>query len=410
MTAILSPTAYAALLKTLYSNDKVSLLGYAENALFAMLPKMEDFGGDGMKIPVRIGGPQGISNTFANAQTNVYAQNQYAFIVTRGKVYGVARVEGETLDATRGNNAAFISALTDSMDRTILSVSEEISQALYGNGFGVLAQGDGAYTISGAEITLKSAEDSIKFWPGMVLKFASGADGATGIRTGSALVSSVDRVNGKVTVSAAINPGTVTAAANTDYLYRDGSLANGIKGLAAWLPAGTTRVAQLAASFFSVTRSADPEMLGGIVYDGTGRSVEEMILKAASLGARFGAKPKYAFMSFDTYSDLTASLGSKIMYTNPKASDAEVYFPGVKIQTPAGVIEAVGDRMCPSNRIYLLNLDEWKLMSLGKAPKILDHDGNTNLRISDDDGVEIRIGSYLQLACRAPGHQIVITK
>lgn len=408
MATILNPAGFAALLKTLYSKDKLSLLGYAENALFAMLPKKEDFGGDSLKVPVRIGGPQGISNTFATAQSNVFAQEQYAFYITRGKVYGVARIDGEVLDASQGNEKAFISALTDTMDRTILSVSEEISHALYGDGYGVLGVGDGAYSVAGAVIDLASAEDSLKFWPGMVLKFSAAADG-TGLRSGSVVILSVDRINGAITCTGNITTG-ISAAVNSDYMYREGSNANNIKGLAAWLPAGSGRTAALAASFFQVTRSADPDLLGGIVYNGSGRSVEEAILKAASVGGRFGAKPKYAFMSFDTYSDLIASLGSKIQYTNPKAFDAEVFFPAVKIWTPAGMIDAVSDRFCPSDRIYLLNLEEWKLNSLGKAPKILDHDGMKSLRISNDDGLEIRVGAYLQLSCNAPGHQIVITR
>lgn len=404
MASTLNLAAFGALLKTIYSKDKLSLLGYAENALFAMLPKMEDFGGDALKIPVRIGGPQGISNTFATAQANVYAQDQYAFVVTRGKVYGVARVEGETLDASMGNEKAFISALTDSVDRTIISVSEEISQALYGAGYGMLARVI-SNTGAGLTATLYSAEDSLKFWPGMKIKCDNDVDGSS-LKANVLTVVSVNRVSGILTFSADFT----TVGANDDYLFREGSVNNGVKGLGAWLPAGATRTAQLAAAFYGVTRSADPDLLGGIVYDGTGRSVEEMILKGASLGARFGAKPKVAFMSFETYSDLIASLGSKIMYTNPKSYDAEVYFPGVKVWTPAGVIECIGDRFCPSDRIYLLNLDEWKLNSLGKAPKILAHDGNQSLRIAAEDGIELRVGAYLQLSCSAPGHQIVVTK
>jgi len=409
MVATLDTTQFGALLKTLYPKDKVSLLGYAENAFFAMVPKMEDFGGDSMKVAVRVGGTQGNANTFATAQANVYSQNQYAFIITRGKMYGVARIDGETLDASVGNEKAFISALTDTMDRCILSVSEDISQALYGNGFGVLAQGDSAYAVGAAAITLASAEDSIKFWPGMVLKLDAAATGAS-VRAGTVTVSIVDRINGIVTCTGNVTAG-IAAAVNSDYIFREGSVANGLKGLAAWIPAGSTRTAQLAASFFSVTRSLEPAMLGGIVYDGSGRSVEEAILKAASLSGRFGAQPKYAFMSFDVYSDLIASLGSKIMFTNGgvKAFDANIYFPAVRIWTPAGVIEAIGDRMCPSNRIYLLNLDEWKLASLGKAPKILNQDGNQMLRIAAEDGIEIRIGLYGQLICSAPGHATVIT-
>jgi hypothetical protein len=54
----------------------------------------------------------------------------------------------------------------------------------------------------------------------------------------------------------------------------------------------------------------------------------------------------------------------------------------------------------------MLQMDVWKLYSLGAAPKLLNQDGNRVLRQSDEDGVEIRTGYYAQLGCRAPGFNI----
>jgi hypothetical protein len=51
----------------------------------------------------------------------------------------------------------------------------------------------------------------------------------------------------------------------------------------------------------------------------------------------------------------------------------------------------------------MLQLDVWKLYSLGKAPRILDADGLKMLRESSADAVEVRAGYYAQLGCRAPG-------
>ena len=48
-------------------------------------------------------------------------------------------------------------------------------------------------------------------------------------------------------------------------------------------------------------------------------------------------------------------------------------------------------------------MNVWKLYSLGKAPRILDSDGMRFLRDSNADSVEVRVGYYAQLGCRAPG-------
>ena len=56
----------------------------------------------------------------------------------------------------------------------------------------------------------------------------------------------------------------------------------------------------------------------------------------------------------------------------------------------------------------MLSMSFWKLYSLGKCPKILDSDGLRMLRESNADAVEVRVGYYAQLGCRAPGFNATI--
>ena len=56
----------------------------------------------------------------------------------------------------------------------------------------------------------------------------------------------------------------------------------------------------------------------------------------------------------------------------------------------------------------MLQMDTWKLYSLGKAPKILDHDSLKMLRESSSDAVEVRVGYYAQLGCKCPGYNVNI--
>jgi hypothetical protein len=54
----------------------------------------------------------------------------------------------------------------------------------------------------------------------------------------------------------------------------------------------------------------------------------------------------------------------------------------------------------------MLQLDTWKVYSLGKMVRVLDTDGLQMLRQSSADGVEVRYGGYLQIGCNAPGFNV----
>ncbi len=69
----------------------------------------------------------------------------------------------------------------------------------------------------------------------------------------------------------------------------------------------------------------------------------------------------------------------------------------------AGPLKCVSDINVPQSQIFALQLDSWDLFSLNSAPHILDYDNQQILRVSDDDAYQIRVGSYSNLRCRAPG-------
>ena len=93
---------------------------------------------------------------------------------------------------------------------------------------------------------------------------------------------------------------------------------------------------------------------------------------------------------------------SKVQYVDIR-TNAEIGFRGIVINGPRGPIKVIPDQNCPSDRAFMLQMDVWKLYSLGKAPKILDADGMKMLRDSNADSVEVRVGYYAQIGCRAPG-------
>ena len=73
------------------------------------------------------------------------------------------------------------------------------------------------------------------------------------------------------------------------------------------------------------------------------------------------------------------------------------------------LLKIVPDKDCPGGTAYMLQLNNWSLMSIGSCVQLTELDGNRVLRQSADDGIEVRVHSYSQLACTAPGHNCVVT-
>ena len=202
--------------------------------------------------------------------------------------------------------------------------------------------------------------------------------------------------------------------ADGDFIFQDGdepltaTQKKKITGLAGWLPPVAPAPGP-GNEFFGVDRSTDPTRLAGIRYDGSAETIEEAMIGAGALLFREGGRPDVIFMNPLSYSELIKSLGSKVVYDVMRSSDiADVFFEAVRIHLPSGSAMVVADPNCPSGRAYMLQMDTWKLYSLGMAPKILMTDGLRFLRENDADAVEVRAGYYAQMGCTAPGWNATI--
>ncbi|MES1988073.1 MAG: hypothetical protein V4440_08600, partial [Pseudomonadota bacterium] len=94
-----------------------------------------------------------------------------------------------------------------------------------------------------------------------------------------------------------------------------------------------------------------------------------------------------------------------------KHDEADIAFKGITVNAPYGPITVIPDRSCGAQLCYLLSMDTWKLRSLGKAPHVLTYglEGLQGVRVGAADALEIRIGFYGNLVCRAPGWNAVIS-
>jgi hypothetical protein len=408
--ASLDLTAFAAALKTLYPSEAIRNLVYQNNPLFALMPKDESFTGASSTEPITYGTPQNRSNTFSSANTVNTTSLIKAFLLTRKQNYSMASIANEALMASRDDKGAFLKAAKYEIDNALLALTRSIAQQVYRSGTGTIGQISASATINSAStaVAMINPEQIVNLEVGMSIAVSATDGGAA--RSGTAYVVQIDRAAGTFLCSATVggSPAAlnslISAVAVSDYIYQNAGDVNlAITGLSGWL-AGSD-IANSGDSFFGINRAADKVRLGGIKYDGSSQTVEEAIIDAAGVIAREGGRPDMLFISFKDFRNLVKAVGSRQIYTDVNVDEAKVRigFTALILNTAVGAVKVVPDLNCPVGVAFLLQMDTWKLKSLGEAVNLFDGDGLMMIRDASSDALNIRCFSYAQVSCRAPG-------
>lgn len=393
--ATVDGTALAWALKSLWPQKRVEQLTYKNQPFLAMVPKDTNFRGKNRVIGVQYAPTPGRSATFTTAQANKGSHKGVAFTVTRVKDYALASIDGETFEASKGDENSLVEALDNETKAAFLAMKRSLGIALYGTGTGSIGR---RASISTNAITLTDIRQVVNFEVGQVIA-AGPNDSSTALRTGTSVVTAVSRQTGVVSITAS----DITSFADNDYLFAAGDASAKLSGLQAWLPP----TAPGATSFFGVDRSVDTTRLGGVRYDASALPPSEGLVAAANAVGLEGGSPDVMFVHFDQYTNIEHDLGSKVQYDDLKVG--EVGFKALLINGPTGPIKVLPDVNCPYTYGFMLQLDTWKLASIDEAPHILDLDGLKALRDYNADSIELRIGFYGQLYCDAPGWNGIIT-
>jgi len=424
MTA-LNLTSFEAALKVHYTDLRIKNLVYRNNPWLAAIPKMEAFGGKSLPLPLQVGVPQGRSAEFIAAQDNKSPGVYRDFSLTRIRNYGLAAIQNEVLEASVGNANAFMQAAASEIDGILRALTQDLAGGLYANGsgergtVGAISAFPGPAGANTQDVTLSNPTDVVRFETQMRVNFTDAAFVPLGnlpppgppFITGDDIIA-VNRDTGVITIATTADiTGGPTPVVVGSLIFQVGDIPDTtgptpifkkVTGLRGWLP--DVAPAPGDPLFFGVDRASDPTRLGGIRYDGTAETIEEAMIGAGALLFREGGRPDVIFMNPLSYSELIKSLGSKVVYDLMRSSDvADVFFEAVRIHLPSGSAMVVADPNCPSGRAYMLQMDTWKLYSLGMAPKILMTDGLRFLRENNADAVEVRAGYYAQMGCTAPG-------
>ncbi len=404
----LDMTSFDAALKQHYTDDMVLNLVYKDNPFLALVPKYENFGGKNLPIPLIYGNPQNRSKTFSTAQAGTSTSQITDFVLTRVKDYAIATIDNETLEASKGNANAFMEAATTEIDGAISSLTRSLAIGCFRDSAAEIGQVSAEPSEATLVVTLKSSGDITNFEIGQVINIWSAKSAGTqrsydGSNT-DMTITSVDRSAGTFTCSAATYDASGTIAAD-DFIFVKGDRGLGISGLEGWIPATAPTSGD---SHFGVDRSVDTNRLAGVRYDGSSDPIEEALIEGASRVAREGGKVDHCFLSYSKYAELEKALGAKVQYVDLKMN-AEVGFRGIILNGPRGPIKCIPDQNCPDDVAWMVQLNTWKLYSLGKAVRVIDTDGLQMLRQASSDGVEARYGFYGNIGCKGPGFNCRIT-
>jgi hypothetical protein len=350
-----------------------------------------------MKLPVKYGNNPGRSATFSNAQTNSNYTKNVAFFLERASDYAIAKLTNEEIEAAEVDQGAFVRTLQHEIEGATKAAVTSEALSLAEDGEGTLAQIASSQNLTLTALTLRDPEAVVRFEAGQVIQFASAKVGGT-LRTGSLTISTINRNTGVLTMSAALN--TITGITVNDWLVIQGDFQAKPKGFSAWIPENDPT----STPFFGVDRTVDSVRLGGVRDDFSNLPIEEALVKAMKRVHREGSSADYAFLNFEKFAELENSLGSKVQYVDVMAKEVGVGFRGIKVNSGKLPVTVLADITVPSNRLWVVQQNTWKLASLKKSIRILDQDGNKMLRVSNADSMEIRIGGYKQFGCMAPGY------
>ncbi len=396
--------ASQAILKRRYANG-VPRATFQDFPLLASVEKHEDFDGDDWAVPIITENPQGVGASIGKAQ-EALAQSTFArFLMTRVEYFGVARIKGQALRAaTKKGGGALVDLWVNEMDGITKTVMKLFEIFLFGTGNAVL--GTISSGSAGVTITLTVVEDINNFDLGGRYGGVSSTTLSPTIRSGSVVITAIDRSAGTATAAAAWNAG-IAALVDGDSLVRAGT--SGTDGSVSVVPFGLRQLligGSSPGTLYSQSRNGDPVRLAGQTSSLTGIPMEGAIIDLESLITIQGfTGKKTLWCNPRDVRQLKKSLGGKVTYpraTVQAAGTAGISFEAMQFEGDNGTINVMTSPFCPIQNVFLVDMSTFGLYSAGGAPMILDFDGKDFLRVSNDDAYEVRVGSYLNSVINCP--------
>lgn len=392
--AATSRTNYEKFMKELYRGSYVADLTYDTNALLGLVPKNTRTGGTKYIKPVRYSHITGRSALFATADANIGPAARVRWEMDWTDHYVKAAVDNKAVVLSRqGGDASFRALLTDEVDSAHSAFANDVEIELHGDGSG--ARGD-VVSASTVFITVGAGQAS-NFNVGDRLVHTDASDSL--LDTGEVQV--VVGVNRSTDVIELDADWTTTSIA-THRLVLEGDQGAKANGLKAWLPGSSVS----ATLFNSVNRSLDPQRLAG--NDGvkgvlSGLEVTDCLVQTCAQIARQGGKPSIALLGSGDFADLCLETENRGRYAKLGATEGNISFSALEIQTGAGAVPVVADRHTADDEAFILDTRAIELYSAGPVPSLFNEDGSFYHRTEAADTLEFYLFAFYGLSIQDPG-------
>jgi len=318
-------------------------------------------GGKVAHVVVKYGATAGVGARLGSLSDANLNTSRTEFAVTPGTLYAQAIVDNVAALFSDNKADAVVSVFGDEQDSCLMAMSSLIESCLWNDGSGCIATissntGAGPYVL-----TLTQPTNAYRFMVNQVIA-SKATPFAASLDTGTATISAIDAITGKITVVAAggwtPTNGHVFGLANTVAASTATQQPVGIPG---WLTNDSTA---LAASFFGVVRNVDQVHLAGNVLDCSGmnvrQAVEATVTAICNIG---GARPDCVVLNPTNYLKLLALTNDQRRYVDVKGADIDVSYSGFQFMGPRGKLTVLQSPSAPETQIACLDTRTWYMAS-----------------------------------------------
>lgn len=320
--------------------------------------------GDPMVVPMITSHGGGIASTLSAAQASAKSLKSDKWQVSHGQMVGIVPLSTLVRKVAGKQGAgAQVDYVKKEIDAKLAGMGALCAMQSYGAGGGAIGRRASA---AGNIITLTNRLDALNFWIDMQLVASAdtGEDPAHTLRGGTPVtITAVDRDAGTVTVD---NIANISGFVNNDWLFVRGMFAGNVsqteiaKGIGAIYP-----LTAPTAALHGLARTGRSELSGFRLGTGTVTGgVTEVITKLAEHGnALYGATPGHAFLHTKQWGAAAreqAAQGYRTIAVGQTTSQAG--YQKLVMASVAGELELVCDPQCPTDRVYLLDLETTMLV------------------------------------------------
>lgn len=392
--------------KTVYMGRDLANQSKFRTPLYDLVSKHDDFDGEGLKFPFNQGLPVGFGTSLSVAQANPKASVFDGWNITAVKpIYATLTIDALSMKRARKDIGSWLRLRAKETREQIDYLKMVLGgHAFWGDGAGDLAQ---VISVTGADpvTSITVAQGStIRFHKNQRLHTATVRTGGALKGAGNATVYTVTGINRKTGVlTVTRNSGTVAGdpAAN-DYLYLESSYDALPYGVQAFIPAADPGTGSVPAALLGMTRTDDPVMKAGWRGDNKGSIAESAKDLAATMGQYFTSSTSALWLSRYNWFRLEQELSGEGRVVRDQRAEAVFGTPALSLITPEGAVPVVSDPYCPNDAGFMLDHEQIEVHHVDPLIHIVEDDGLPALRMTADDGIEVRIRGWSENIFQRP--------